>query len=449
MVRFSSPKLKERSPTNTSIVSYIVRKKRVRKRVIRPTGYEDRFIPRNHITSDAWENKNDDSKSEPDTPTRNFDALLQCEILDENPSKTRLMTFGQVNHSSEQLPQSNLLKQFQKTVEEAMFVAGGGSSIMAEKVLDAPEFTSDAVLNTLAGSSRGVFAAALTSRIYIWQPGNTKLLYEDPNPENIITSLSWNEEGRYLAVGANDKSVVIWDVNAQKPGLRFNGSSSRVTCLEWNLTIITLGTQNGEVLNYSIRGKTLIALAHVHKHPITSMKWSSEDNGAHLAVACEGGYLSIWPGVYGEVGRKPKHFIQCAGPVYSVSWSPFSYGHLAVGCSDENGTLCFFQAFEGKLIQSKEFGEPITAVVWSNFARQILVALSGITNTLCVLRCGSLHKILTLSGHTQKILSVCPAGDGVSVLSGSPDETLRFWSAFQKRKGREPNFESIPSFCVR
>jgi len=166
-------------------------------------------------------------------------------------------------------------------------------------------------------------------------------------------------------------------------------------------------------------------------------------------VACEGGYLSIWSGVYCEPGRAPKHFISCAGPVYSVCWSPFSYGQLAVGCADEKGTLYFFQAFEGKLLQSKEFGEPITAVVWSSFARQMLVALSGITNTLCVLRCGSLHKILTLSGHTQKILSVCPAGDGVCVLSGSPDETLRYWSAFQKRKKKKPTFQSLPSFCVR
>ena len=190
MGRFSTPKLKERNLGNTSIVSYIVRKKRLRKRIIRPTGYEDRFIPLNHITSEAWENGNDDSKSGADTPTRNFDALLQCEILDENPLKTRLMTFGQANRSSQSLPQTNLLKQFQKTVDDAMFVSGGGIRSIAEKVLDAPEFTKDAVLNTMAGSSRGVFAAALTSRVYIWHPGNTRLLYEEANPENIITSLN-------------------------------------------------------------------------------------------------------------------------------------------------------------------------------------------------------------------------------------------------------------------
>lgn len=166
-------------------------------------------------------------------------------------------------------------------------------------------------------------------------------------------------------------------------------------------------------------------------------------------MACEGGRISIWPGISTEPGKRPKHFISCVGPVYSLFWSPFSYGQLVVGCADVNGTLCFYQAFEGKLLQSKRMGEPVTAVVWSSHRRQILVALSGTTNTLCVLRSGSLHKVLTLSGHTEKILSVCLAGDGSCVLSGSPDESLRYWSVFQKREQKVSSISGIPGFCVR
>jgi len=87
------------------------------------------------------------------------------------------MTFGQsANRSFPSKSQSSLLEQFQKTVDQAMVVSSGGNSIIADKVLDAPGFTGDAVLNTLAGSLSGIFAAALSNRIYIWEPGNTKLM---------------------------------------------------------------------------------------------------------------------------------------------------------------------------------------------------------------------------------------------------------------------------------
>ena len=53
-------------------------------------------------------------------------------------------------------------------------------------------------------------------------------------------------------------------------------------------------------------------------------------------------------------------------------------------------------------------------------------------------------KIKELKGHSERVLHLAQAPDGVTVCSASADETLRFWRIFsQQSKGKSKNREIL------
>jgi len=45
-----------------------------------------------------------------------------------------------------------------------------------------------------------------------------------------------------------------------------------------------------------------------------------------------------------------------------------------------------------------------------------------------------MQKIATFYGHTQRVLYLASSPDGENIVTGSGDETLRFWRAFPPGK---------------
>jgi cell division cycle 20-like protein 1 (cofactor of APC complex) len=42
----------------------------------------------------------------------------------------------------------------------------------------------------------------------------------------------------------------------------------------------------------------------------------------------------------------------------------------------------------------------------------------------------TMHKLATLTGHTQRVLYLAGSPCGQSIVTGAGDETLRFWNVF-------------------
>lgn len=59
----------------------------------------------------------------------------------------------------------------------------------------------------------------------------------------------------------------------------------------------------------------------------------------------------------------------------------------------------------------------------------------------------SMSKIITLTGHTYRVLYLAVSPDGETIVTGAGDETLRFWKVFPK-KNIKPKKASlvVPSF---
>jgi len=90
-------------------------------------------------------------------------------------------------------------------------------------VLDAPGILNDYYVNLLDWSSENALAVALGPSVYIWNACTAEITElmstagpDEEESDNPITSVSWSEDGNFLAVGTNYAEVQLWDVTRSK-----------------------------------------------------------------------------------------------------------------------------------------------------------------------------------------------------------------------------------------
>ena len=76
-----------------------------------------------------------------------------------------------------------------------------------------------------------MLSVALGDSIYLWNAsdGSIQQLMQTQNEDTHVTSLSWVQEGNYMAVGTSDAKTQIWDVEKQKMIRCMNSHRARVT----------------------------------------------------------------------------------------------------------------------------------------------------------------------------------------------------------------------------
>jgi cell division cycle protein 20 (cofactor of APC complex) len=82
-----------------------------------------------------------------------------------------------------------------------------------DRILDAPEIVDDYYLNLLDWSSKNVVAVALGTMVYLWhaETGAIEQLLRTTIEDDYISSISWAEDGRTIAVGFYNHDVQLWD----------------------------------------------------------------------------------------------------------------------------------------------------------------------------------------------------------------------------------------------
>lgn len=88
-----------------------------------------------------------------------------------------------------------------------------------------------------------------------------------------VCSLSWLQEGSYLAVGTTTGTVELWDC-AQTKRLRImDGHSARVASLSWNSYIVSSGCRSGQIIHHDVRQRDhIVSLINGHSQEVCGLK---------------------------------------------------------------------------------------------------------------------------------------------------------------------------------
>ncbi|XP_041127101.1 cell division cycle protein 20 homolog isoform X2 [Polyodon spathula] len=301
-------------------------------------------------------------------------------------------------------------------------------SSVPDKILDAPEIRNDFYLNLIDWSSQNQVAVALHNNVYLWNAatGDIVLLMQVENEEH-ISSVSWIKEGNFLAVGASDAKVQLWDVESQKRLRNMASHTSRVASLSWNNHVLSSGARSGHIHHHDVRvAEHHIATLSGHSQEVCGLKWSPD--GKYLASGANDNLVYVWPNVQESRDSTPVHcFAQHQGAVKALAWCPWQTNILASGGGTSDRHIRIWNVSSGSCLSSLDTESQVCSLVFAPNYKELVSGHGYAQNQLVLWKYPSMVKVAELRGHQGRVLNLALSPDGSTVVSAAADETLRFW----------------------
>lgn len=321
------------------------------------------------------------------------------------------------------------------------------------KVLDAPSLKDDFYLNLVDWSSRNVLAVGLGSCVYLWSACTsvvTKLC--DLQFNGPVCSVSWSPNGTELAVGTHPGQVQVWDTHSCKLLRTMTGHNARAGCLAWNSSILSSGGRDKEIFNRDVRARDqFVARLSGHKQEVCGLRWSPDEtqlaSGGNdnklliwsAAAACGGGGGSATSSV---VTEPLLTFSYHGAAVKAIAWSPHARGLLASGGGTADRRIRFWNTMTNAALAAVDTGSQVCNLAWSKNVNELVSTHGYSQNQIIVWKYPSLSKVVTLMGHSYRVLYLAVSPSGETIVTGAGDETLRFWNVFPAARNQRNSSDS-------
>jgi len=305
----------------------------------------------------------------------------------------------------------------------------------AERILDAPELLDDYYLNLIDWSVSNKIAVCLGHSLYVWDAitGNSSelLTHDTVNPWNVLTAVAWSPLQNDVAVGCADRSIQIWDANTGKCKcmLGQNAHEARISALAWNNArngnLLVSGSRDSNIFLHDLRtAQKPISKLKAHTQEVCGLKWSFEGN--QLASGGNDNMLCVW-----ELGSTMPRFTRPGyhqAAVKAIAWCPWQSNVLATGGGTADKCIKFWNTLTGDCIKSYQTESQICAMLFNPLEREVISSHGFTSNNITIWRYPTMEVVAELKGHKSRVLYMAMSPDGTTIVSGSADETLRFWN---------------------
>lgn len=93
------------------------------------------------------------------------------------------------------------------------------------------------------------------------------------------------------------------------------------------------------------------------------------------------------------------------------------------------------------MIKEVDTGSQVCNLSWSKNSDEIISTHGYSQNQIVIWKYPRMEQVVSLTGHTFRVLYLAMSPDGQTVVTGAGDETLRFWKIFDKRASRDARRE--------
>lgn len=299
------------------------------------------------------------------------------------------------------------------------------------KVLDAPQLQDDFYLNLVDWSSMNCVAVGLNTCVYLWSACTsrvTKLC--DLGQEDLVTSVGWAQRGTHLAVGTNRGHVQIWDAARCRKLRTMTGHTGRVGTMAWNGHILSTGSRDHDIYHRDVRQQShFMSKLTGHKQEVCGLRWSYDEQ--QLASGGNDNKLCVWSLKSTTPVLK---FSEHQAAVKAIAWSPHQRGLLSSGGGTADRCIRFWNTVNSTPLSCVDTGSQVCNLIWSKNANEIVSTHGYSLNQIALWKYPSMSEVVTLTGHTYRVLYLAISPDGQTIVTGAGDETLRFWNVFPGTK---------------
>jgi len=239
-----------------------------------------------------------------------------------------------------------------------------------------------------------------------------------------VRSLALTANGKILASGSADNTIMLWDVTAREPiGEPLTGHTGTV----WSVIIssdgktLVSGSADNTIRLWDVFTHQPLALPLAgHTAPVLSLALSAD--GALLASGSEDGAIILWDMMARrQLGKLTGH----SGQVRSMALS-HDGKTLASGSTDSTIILWDVATRQPLGPPLKGHTGPVRSVALSADGRTL--ASGGKDKTVILWDVATQQPIGSpFKGHTGTVLSVALSADSNTLVSGSMDKTIMLW----------------------
>ncbi|KAI0369573.1 WD40 repeat-like protein [Pilatotrama ljubarskyi] len=284
--------------------------------------------------------------------------------------------------------------------------------------------------------------------------------------EAAVTALAYSADGRYLASGSEDGSIIIWYTRERVVRRNMQAYDETISALAfspdgallaacsiyepvrvWALDALDRGPQalNNDIFAHSLAftpdGSSLIGGTtrdmlvawDVDNFQCTTLSTDCPEptfivfspNGRLMATGGSEASCRVWEAETLGHGEPKWLLTGHKGAVTSASFSPDSM-RIVTGSEDRS---CFIWSTETglPLVELHEHAGPVWSVCFSPDGTRVASSSSDSTIKVCASWTG--EQVLALQGHDNMVNAVTFSPDGRYIASASSDNTARLWNA--------------------
>lgn len=261
--------------------------------------------------------------------------------------------------------------------------------------------------------------------------------------------------GTQLAVGTMPGDVQVWDAATGKLLRTMTGHTARTGALAWSAGVLSSGSRDKTILNRDMRCREpYVAQLSGHRQEVCGLKWSSDD--MQLASGGNDNNLMIWNAATGlgsggntastgsgvNYNTPMLRFSHHKAAVKAIAWSPHARGLLASGGGTADRKIRFWNTMTNTALAEVDTGSQVCNLGWSKNVNEIVSTHGYSQNQIIVWKYPTLSKVVTLMGHSCRVLYLAMSPSGETIVTGAGDETLRFWNVFPSAKNKRGSADS-------
>lgn len=325
-----------------------------------------------------------------------------------------------------------------------------------------------------------ILSGARDNSMKLWNVASGKEIRTFHGHQGDVFSVAFSTDGRYALSSSLDKLVKLWDISTGNEirsfddhdhavyGVAFSPDGKLALSGSWDKSAIIREIETGRVVHKLMHPDAVISVAFSPdgKYALTGSldsrirlwdvssgniirTFSGHSGGINSVVFSNSGDLvvsgsrdkniKLWET---ETGREIKTLQGHVGFVRSAAFSPDN-ARVISGCT--SGNLLLWDIASGEIVR-RLTGHDYVSVYGGTFHRGVytvsfspngLYVLSGSEDsTLKLWDVASGENVRSLTGQSNVILSVAFSPDGIHTLSGSDDHTLMLWDLSNGRMMR-------------